>query len=77
MRFDSYFALVKFVMGLRYLGYLTPFIDYKEDMNNNGLNKHIHTYKAELNVEDKEIHIIFKDATNNEVYKIVMKKKSA
>ena len=74
MRFDSHFVLNKFIMGLCMMGYTTPFIDYKTDMEDKGLNKHIHLYRAELKLGDREVYIIFKDL-HTEVYRITLKKR--
>lgn len=74
MRFDSHFVLSKFIMGLCMMGYTTPFMDYKSDMEDKGLNKHIHFYRAELKLEDKIVNVVFKDG-DKEVYCITLKKR--
>ena len=74
MRFDSYFELTVFIMGLRMIGYTAPFIDYKEDMINAGITKHIHLLKAKMSIENGYIVITFKDI-DKVVYTIRMKAK--
>ena len=74
MRFDSYFDYQKFVMGLCLLGYSTPFIEYKEDMKNNGLNKHIHMYRVKMQIENTDVRLIFTDG-NKEVYYTLLKRR--
>ena len=71
MRFDSYFELTKFIMGLCMIGYATPLIDYKEDMDNAGLEKHIHLYKCVLQIENRDIRLVFKDI-DKDVYSILL-----
>lgn len=73
MRFDSYFELTKFIMGLRIIGYSTPFIDYKEDMNNQGILKHIHLLRVVMVPESKGITLEFYD-NKTKVYEILLKK---
>ena len=61
-------------MGLCMLGYATPFIDYKEDMINNGLTKHIHLYKVTMIIQEKDIRIVFYD-NKKEVYYTLLKRR--
>ena len=74
MRFDSYFEYHKFISGLCILGYATPFIDYKQDMINSGMTKHIHLYKAKMVIEERDIKIVFMDS-DKEVYYTLLKRR--